>query len=260
MDYIGYFSAILMGVSLGIIGGGGSILTVPILIYFFKFDTQLATTSSLLIVGLTALTGTVFNIFKKTISFQTGLIFALPSFLGVYLTRKLVLPSIPEIIISTNYFTLTKSNLTLIFFALLMLFSAKNMIAKKDVVKNENASINLKSGLAKGFGVGSLTGLVGAGGGFLIVPTLNLSFKISMTSAIATSLMIVSANSLFGFAISETASMPWSILLTISSLSVIGLLIGQQLTARLTETTLKRVFAVLVILIALFLLADQFIL
>lgn len=262
MELAGYFFAILMGVSLGIIGGGGAILTVPILIYFFSFEAVTAATGSLFVVGSTALAGAIVSIYKKNVDFKTGFIFAIPSFLGVFLIRKFLLPKLPETILSTSAVTLTKSSLILVAFAILMLFSAKAMIQKNAQLTSTDPALDAAKAwekiLTKGFFVGCVTGLVGAGGGFLIVPALNLFFKLPMQRAIGTSLVIISANSLFGFIMSDNAALAWPKLFAIGFLGVVGLLLGQRFTVRVSEGNLKKIFGYFILSIGVILLTDQF--
>ncbi|MCM2354430.1 MAG: sulfite exporter TauE/SafE family protein [Pseudobdellovibrio sp.] len=260
MEMIGYLAAILMGLALGIIGGGGSILTVPILIYFFKFEGTAAATASLFVVGSTALVGGIINTYKKNVDFKTGFTFAIPSFIGVFLVRRFALPSMPDSIISSSWLNLTKSDLTLLIFAILMIFSARTMIKTKPSTNSANASnFSLINIFAKGFFVGCVTGFVGAGGGFLIVPALALFFKIPMQKAIGTSLMIISANSLFGFTMSTQINTEWPALIIITALGIAGLLIGQRFTGKMPEQILKKIFGYFILAIALVLLLDQFI-
>lgn len=258
MEYIGYIATLLMGLSLGLIGGGGSILTLPILVYFFKFDGVTAATTSLFIVGSTAAVGTILNTLKKNVEFKTGLIFAIPSFMGVYVTRKLILPIIPDILSLPLNIQLSKSTFTLLFFAVLMIFASLAMQKPKTEptqVQIENKKISL---IIKGFFVGCVTGLVGAGGGFLIIPALVLLLNLPMKKAVGTSLAIITANSLLAFIFSkETQNLNWTLMLTLLGISVVGLLIGQILAPKFSEKKLKQIFSYLVLLIAIILLVDQ---
>ncbi|MGZ3796718.1 MAG: sulfite exporter TauE/SafE family protein, partial [Pseudobdellovibrionaceae bacterium] len=177
MEIYGYIAAILMGLSLGLIGGGGSILTVPILVYLFSIHPVAATSQSLFVVGATALVGTFLASRRKEVNFKTGLLFAVPSFGGVYLTKSLLLPRIPEELFSWSGFTLTKALFIMSVFAILMLMASLAMILRKAPAGDKPLASSPEAEnkkwspvLAQGFLVGSVTGLVGAGGGFLIVP------------------------------------------------------------------------------------------
>lgn len=260
MEILGYVAALFMGLSLGLIGGGGSILTLPILVYFFKFDGVTAATTSLFIVGSTAAIGTILNALKKNVEFKTGLAFAFPSFVGVYVTRKLILPLIPDILNFPFNVQLSKSTFTLLFFAVLMIFASMAMLKPKTASAAEPVENNKKlSLLTKGFFVGCVTGFVGAGGGFLIIPALVLLLNLPMNKAVGTSLAIITANSLLAFAFSgETQNLNWSLMLKLLGISIAGLLIGQIVAPKFSEQKLKLIFSYLVLLIAIILLLDQF--
>ncbi|MBC7458302.1 MAG: sulfite exporter TauE/SafE family protein, partial [Bdellovibrionaceae bacterium] len=229
MESLGFFAAILMGVSLGLIGGGGSILTVPILVYLFAQNPLIATTGSLFIVGSTALVGAVLNARKKLIDFKTGILFSFPSFAGVFVARHLVLPNLPDVIYAQHGVILTKALLVMGAFAVLMVFASRAMIrsgrAIPTVVKQET-SLGIIGW--NGFLVGVTTGFVGAGGGFLIIPALVIFLKVPMKIAVGTSLAIIAANSLFGFTISGSEHhLDWPVLLKVTAIGVLGIFIGQ---------------------------------
>ena len=136
MDIAGYIASIFIGISSGLIGGGGSILTVPVLVYLFSLDAVLSTAYSLFIVGTTSVFGALENYRKGLVDFQKGFLFAIPSFIGVYLTRRFLVPIIPNEIITINSFTLTKGSFLMLFFALIMLFAAFSMLKKPFLMSN----------------------------------------------------------------------------------------------------------------------------
>ena len=199
MIVFGYLGALIIGIVLGLIGGGGSILTVPIFVYLLDVNPILATAYSLFVVGVTALAGAIRNFQNNEIDFKTGIIFAIPAFLGVYIARAYLLDLIPNQIL---FFSLSiqKETVIMIFFAFIMLIASYFMIRGH---KEDDGSIEINySNLIltfEGFIVGVLTGIVGAGGGFLIIPALILFAKLPMKKAVATSLMIIAIKSLFGF-------------------------------------------------------------
>ncbi len=261
MEWLGYLAAVLMGLSLGIIGGGGSILTVPILVYFFRQDALVATTGSLFVVGTTALVGAVMCARRGLVDFKTGITFAIPSFAGVFFARRLLLPLVPSTVHILDLLTVTKPVLVLISFATLMILASRAMIssghASVSPSPNRKKHSVLSVGL-KGFLVGNMTGFVGAGGGFLIIPALVLLLKIPMRVAVGTSLTIIAANSLFGFFISAgTQATDWSLLLSIAILGVSGLILGQRVSSRFPERRLKQGFGYFVLTVGLFILVDQ---
>ena len=249
-----------MGLSLGLIGGGGSILTVPILVYFFAQDPLVATTGSLFVVGTTALVGAMTNVRKKLIDFKTGVLFALPSFAGVFVARHFILPNLPEIIYAHHGIVLTKALLVMGAFAILMVLASRAMIRSGSSLatdSKENPAGLFQIGL-NGFLVGITTGFVGAGGGFLIIPALVILLKLPMKMAVGTSLAIIAANSLFGFAISASSQpLDWKVLEIITTIGAAGIFAGQALSASINEITLKKGFGYFVLLVGSLILIDQ---
>ena len=263
MEFIGYASAIIMGISLGLIGGGGSILTVPILVYLFKQDPLMATAGSMFVVGSTAFVGALLNARKKLIDYKTGVLFAIPSFIGVFAARHFILPSIPNQIISLGGFTLTKPLLVMGSFGIIMVLASKAMIRSgketiQPTVDTNSDNANLIAIIWQGFLIGIVTGFVGAGGGFLIIPTLVLLLKLPMKTAVGTSLAIIAANSIFGFTMSMgNIYFDWSLLLKITAIGICGIAIGQFYSSRVNEKLLKRGFGFFVLVIGSFVILDQ---
>lgn len=259
MDIAGYFLALLIGITLGLIGGGGSILTVPLLVYVFGIPGTQATGYSLLVVGSTAFVGALTYIKRKEIAFKEGVLFSLPAFLSVYLTRKIVIPSIPESVANLAGFELTRDGLLLIIFAVVMLAASFSMIKSKKVVPSDTKK-NIEVVMLIGFGVGIMTGLVGAGGGFLIIPALVLFLRLDMKVAVGTSLMIIAANSLVGFLGtigSASIPIPWNLLLALTAISIVGILIGTVLAKKIPGSKLKVGFGYFVLVMGLFILAQE---
>jgi len=260
MELIGYFVSILIGVSLGLIGSGGSILTVPLLVYFFHVAPLLATTYSLAIVGLSSIAGVISRLKQKLIDFKTIFIFGIPSIIGVFSSRKYLLPAIPEQIYGGAHFIITKSHFIMLFFATLMLIAALSMILGKN--KEEEEGVLPVYGftlMLVGFCEGSLTGIVGAGGGFLIIPALVILAKLPMKKAIATSLIIISIKSLVGFSgdLLHTA-VDWSFLSKIILLATTGIITGNYLNKKMDGTKLKKGFGFFVLAMALIIFIEQF--
>lgn len=265
MEILGYLAAVAMGISLGLIGGGGSILTVPILVYLFKQDPLIATTGSLFVVGSTAFIGAILNAIKKLIDFKTGVIFAIPSFIGVFAARHFILPLIPDHIISLAGFTFTKPLLVMGLFGVIMLLASRAMIRSGSatapiVVDSNGATASLFAIIWQGLLIGVTTGFVGAGGGFLIIPALVLLLKLRMKVAVGTSLAIISANSLFGFVISSgSLALEWPLLLKITAIGIVGIAIGEFYSSRVNEKLLKRGFGYFVLFIGSLVIVDQII-
>jgi uncharacterized protein len=235
MELLGYIASIFMGLSLGMIGGGGSILTVPILVYLFGIEPVLATAYSLFIVGLTAMFGGFGYLKKGEVDLKTGFIFAVPSFIGVYLTRRFVVPSLPDPVFSLGAVEISKSLLIMLVFALLMLTASVSMIKTKKPETKPNVPLApaKKFGLIslEGLLVGGVTGFVGAGGGFLIIPALVLLVGMPMKIAVGTSLFIIAAKSLIGFVgdLQGAAVIDWKLMLTVAAIAVVGLYLGMSL-------------------------------
>ncbi len=252
-EVIGYISAVFIGTTLGLIGGGGSILTVPVLVYILAIEPVLATAYSLFIVGTTALVGAVKNIKTGNIDIKTGIVFSVPSLFAVYFTRRIIIPSIPQKIIIINDFYLSKETGIMLFFSLIMLLAATSMIYKRKEKRKEN-KIKYTAITLEGLVVGVFTGLVGAGGGFLIIPALVLLGGLSMKKAIGTSLMIISVKSLIGFTgdLSTALNIDWFFLSSFCFFSVLGMGLGLYISKFIEGEKLKKVFGWFVLLISLF--------
>ena len=220
MEIIGYFASLLIGISLGLIGGGGSILTVPVLVYLFRVEPVLATAYSLFIV-----------------------------------------PAIPKEIFSVGDFIITKSILLMVLFAVLMVFASISMIkGKKDIQEDvsEKQKFNYPMILVEGTVVGILTGLVGAGGGFLIIPALVIFSKLPMKQAVGTSLLIIAAKSLIGFTGDlSNYTMDWKLLLTVTGLAIVGIFIGDFLSKKIHGNKLKKGFGWFVLIMGIYIIIKE---
>lgn len=253
MDWItllGYVAAIATGFVLGAVGSGGSIMALPVLMYVFGIPTTEATSYSLFIVGMTAITGTIRAQKKGELIISVAVKFGLPMMLAVVLSRSLILPSIP---LAIGDFS--RDRVITLLFALIMLGAARALWkGRSDSNGSERPAWFV---IVQGFGTGLLTGLVGAGGGFIIVPALVLGLKLPMRFAVGTSLAIISVNSGFGFAtdvIRGFVDINWGLLLTFAGLSIVGLFIGSRVATALPQKTTKRAFSVLVALMAVIML------
>jgi uncharacterized membrane protein YfcA len=262
MEIAGYIASILIGISLGLIGGGGSILTVPVLVYLFHLDAVLATTYSLFIVGSTSFVGSLTYFKKGLVKFKTAIIFGIPSIITVFLTRTFIVHSIPHIILQIGDFVITKSIFIMVLFAVLMLAASISMIKKSSKpleLEDENQKFNFPLIIAEGAAVGILTGLVGAGGGFLIIPALINFLKLPMKKAIGTSLVIISMNSLIGFLFSLFhTSVDWSFLFTIAIIATVGIFIGSYLSTKIDGNKLKPAFGWFVLIMGIYILIKEF--
>jgi len=265
MDIIGYVASVFIGISLGLIGGGGSILTVPVLVYLFGIPAELSTAYSLFIVGTTALVGGVRNATMGNVNYKTAVVFTIPAFIAVYATRAFLVPAIPNEIMTVGSFVLTKDIAIMVFFALVMLAASVSMIRNKRKDGEEEAAevepqFNVPAIIAEGAVVGVLTGIVGAGGGFLIIPALVLFAKIPMKKAVGTSLLIIAAKSLIGF-IGDVQRpdlvIDWTLLLSVTAIAVVGIFIGIYLSKFIDGKKLKKGFGWFVLLMAVYIIAKQ---
>jgi uncharacterized membrane protein YfcA len=253
----GFASALLVGLVLGLVGGGGSILTVPIFVYLFNIAPTEATAYSLFVVGSVSLFGTLKNAKKKMIEYKTGILFSIPALIVVYLTRKLIVPSIPEIIFANTLFEVNKELAIMMLFASIMLLAAYFMIRNQKPKKptDNSGKINYFFLALQGVFIGLLSGLVGAGGGFLIIPGLVLLAKLEMKRAVATSLMIIAINSLIGFLGDVgTLDIDWVTLLNFTAIAVAGIYLGIYLNKFIDGKKLKKGFGWFVLLMGLFII------
>jgi uncharacterized protein len=260
LEILGYLAAILVGISLGLIGSGGSILTVPILVYLMGVNPVNATAYSLFIVGVSSLTGFYFYYKKKLVDFKTGFIFSIPAFTTIFLTRLYLLPSIPVDIFSIGNFLLTKQIFVMLLFAILMLLASISMIRdKREEVIGEIQKLNIPLITIEGIIFGILTGLVGAGGGFLIIPALVLLAKLPMKTAVGTSLLIISVNSLIGFLgdIGAKTVIEWNLILLFVVFAVSGIFIGSYLSKFITGNKLKPAFGWFVLSMSIYIITKE---
>lgn len=263
MEILGYISAILIGLSLGLIGGGGSILTVPILVYLLGIEAaETAPAYSLFVVGTVSVIGVIIKAKHKLVNFKTAFFFGIPTIIAIFLTRKFLVPAIPANLINLGSFMLTKRIFIMSLFAILMIGSALIMI--KGRKKLNNIPLNKKNHILNflgGLGIGGLTGLVGAGGGFIIIPALLKLGNLTMKTAIGTSLAIIAMNSFFGF-LGSLNNIPivWTILLPFTALAAIGIFIGTFLSKKIDGTQLKKGFGWFVLVMGTFILIKEIIL
>lgn len=256
----GYIGALFIGVVLGLIGGGGSILTVPILVYLLFVNPVTATAYSLFVVGVSSLVGAVRNIQKGLVDFKTAIVFAVPAFIAVYITRKYLVPAIPENLFSIGDFMVTKNIGIMLFFAFVMLVASVSMIRNKrnEKVETSEVSYNYPLIIVEGVLVGVVTGIVGAGGGFLIIPALVLLAKLPMKKAVATSLLIIAIKSLIGFIGDvENLAIDWPFLLIFTGISVVGIFLGIYLSNFIEGKKLKKGFGWFVLIMGVYIIYKE---
>lgn len=257
---IGYILAVFVGITLGLIGSGGSILSVPILTYVMGVEPVLATAYSLFVVGTTALVGGIQKAKQQLVDFKKVVLFGIPTLIAVFLTRKIIVPAIPDVVFSTTNFTLHKSVLIMVVFAFVMITASVRMIKPmKNNIATANDKINYIAIFAQGLFIGLVAGFVGAGGGFLIIPALLFLAKTPMKMAVGTSLFIVSVQSLIGFMGDIRGDQPidWNLILTFTACSVVGIFIGSWLSKKVEGEKLKTAFGWFVLLMGIYIITKE---
>lgn len=258
---IGYILAVFVGITLGLIGSGGSILSVPILAYIMGIEPILATAYSLFIVGTTALVGGFQKAKQKLVDFNKVVLFGIPTIISVFLTRRFIVPNIPEVVFSSSSFTLNKSVFIMSVFAIVMIFAAVRMI--KPLTDNnieDNKKLNYIGIILQGLFIGLVAGFVGAGGGFLIIPALIFMAKTPMKMAVGTSLFIVATQSLIGFLgdIRSDQVMDWQLILIFTLLSIVGIFIGNSISKKVASENLKTSFGWFVLAMGIYIIIKEF--
>lgn len=270
MELLGFISAIIIGISLGLIGGGGSILTLPVLVYLFGVGEVSATAYSLFIVGTSSLVGVIPKYKNGLVHLKTAVIFGIPAIIAVFSTRRFIVPAIPDALFTVGNFVFTKALMMMILFAILMVLASISMIRKKAVSVIEEdgeQKFNYPMILIEGIFVGVLTGIVGAGGGFLIIPALVFLSKLPMKMAVGTSLMIIAAKSLIGFLGDLSVQVKgnslnqlkidWNLLLTFTTLAVVGIFIGNFLSKKIDGDKLKVGFGWFVLVMGIYIIISE---
>ena len=248
MEAFGFAAMVLMGAVLGTIGAGGSILVVPILVYLFGVSPSIATGYSLLIVGTTALVGAVAYIRRGQSDPRMAVVFGFPAIAAVYLTRRFLFPAIPDPIFEAGGFALSKDAGVMVLFASFALAAGASMLrGSRDAetgASRRKADLNIPLLASLGFAVGILTGLVGAGGGFMILPVLVLLGGLPMKVAIGTDLIIIAAKSLLGFVgeMQAAEGIDYGFVGLITLLPLLGIIIGTYLNRRLPAPVLRTAF------------------
>jgi len=264
-ELFGFICALIIGISLGLIGGGGSILAVPVLAYLFSFDERIATSYSLFIVGISALIGGLKQHFKGYVDWKTAIVFGVPAIVGVSLVRHFLVPILPDELFNIGTFIFTRRMGMFGLFALLMFPAAFSMLKQQKVTllnKERTVSYNYPLILIEGLLVGGITGLIGAGGGFLIIPALVILANVEMKVAIGTSLIIIAFKSLLGFFIGDATKMEidWEFLFTFTGIASVGIYIGSYLSNFIDSGKLKKGFGYFIFIMALFIFYMEFLL
>ncbi len=251
---IGFVLAILVGMTLGLVGSGGTILTVPILVYVMGVDPILATTYSLFAVGTTASIGGLRGLRNGDIDLSHVYHFGVPSLLAVFMTRTFLLPLVPEVIYIGAY-GMHQSVVLMLVFAMVMLTSAISMIRASTTLSimpsrpsGDTRIVVVSAGILVGF----VTGVVGAGGGFLIIPILVNFLHLSIRRAVATSLLIIAINSFFGIMgdLEKFKEFNWCLLLGYTLFTIGGIFAGFSLAEKISGALLKKIFGYFILVVA----------
>lgn len=258
---IGFIGAFLSGILLGLLGGGGSIVTVPILVYLFHLEPVHATGYSLFIVGISSLLGSIRYFVERNVNFRIALVFGLPSFICVYSTRKFLLPVLPDVLLTINNFVITKNLALMMALSVLMIATSFYIIyhdGRKATLTSEE-SIRYARLAMQGAVVGIITGLVGIGGGFLIVPALIIFARLPMRMAVGTSLLLIAVNSAFGFAgqVMSASPIEWPLLLRVTAATMLGVFTGIFISKFIPGEKLKPVFGWFILLVGAYILTME---
>jgi uncharacterized protein len=262
MEILGYAVSILIGVVLGLMGGGGSILTIPVLVYIFNVEPVLATAYSLFVVGSTSLVAAIPKYKEHLVNLRTGFLFGIPSIVSMFITRKWIVPALPDTILTVSDFTLSKGTFILGLFALLMVLASYSMIRGNGQKSHPRlvAKIKWHWVVLEGLLIGFLTGIVGAGGGFLIIPALVLLTGLQIKIAVGTSLFIIAINSLMGFAGDLlTHPMDWPLLLSVTTFAIAGTFIGNIFSRKISQEKLKTGFGWFTLVVGTWILLKEFV-
>jgi uncharacterized membrane protein YfcA len=262
MYILGHIAAILIGLSLGLIGSGGSILTVPVLVYFIGLAPVEATGYSLFIVGLTAMIGCISYATKKLVDYRTAILFGIPSICGVFISRWYILPSLPSTFVAIHSLMITKNIFIMVLFSAFMIIASRSMIRSGNIPEDElsgDETKNFSRLMLEGAAVGLVTGFVGVGGGFLIIPSLVLLAKMKMKKAIGTSLFIIAINALIGFALELKMNphVDWKFLLIFSLFAVSGIFIGNYISKFISGQRLKPVFGWFILVMGIYIILKE---
>ncbi|MGB4967943.1 MAG: sulfite exporter TauE/SafE family protein [Saprospiraceae bacterium] len=259
---IAYILAILMGFILGLLGAGGAILTIPILVYLVGMNPMDAITSSLFVVCLTSLSAGLNYIRIKKINARAIFLFGIPSVITIWCTRRYLLPLIPDPVLKTDTILIEKSTFLLVLFALLIFTSAFKMIqASSSAILPNNQKKSIAPFILNGLLLGVITGLLGAGGGFLIVPALVLILNLDFKTADGTSLLIIAINTGVGL-LSDfklLQHLDWNFIFIFTGIAILSSFIGAAVSGSVSSSKLKPVFGYFLLIVASYILIKELI-
>ena len=258
MELAGYIASLFIGILLGLIGGGGSILTVPVLVYLFAISPTIAISYSLFIVGFTSLAG-AYNYYKKyLINFKIVLLFGSSSITTVFIVRKFIIPLLPNVFFTLGSFEVTHSLFVMVVFAILMVLASISMIKSKTIIAEKHTNEKPRILIMYGVLIGLVTGFLGAGGGFLLIPALVILMKLKMKEAIGTSLLIIALNSLIGF-LGDIGRhfIDWKFIIVISTIAIAGIFIGSYFNQKVNSNKLKKGFGWFVLIMGIYIIVKE---
>jgi len=262
--FLGNFSAILIGITLGLFGAGGSILSIPIMVYLMGINPLLSTSYSLFIVGFSSIIGVVKYYNRNLVDVKLAALFGIPSLLTVFAIREFLLPALPNILFEVRGYVVSKDLAVMLMFSVLMMIASLSMIRSYKMLKNIKLStdrVRYLPTIIQGLIVGFFSGIVGSGGGFLIIPALVLLCKLPMKKAVGTSLLIIAVNSIIGFTIdlSNDVFFDWKFLFSFTSFAVVGIVIGNKLTTKISGDRLRPFFGWFVLLMGIYVIFKELI-
>jgi len=261
MELLGYIMALFIGISLGLFGGGGSILAVPVLAYLFSLDEKVATAYSLFIVGFAALVGGIKQNINNNVDWITAVVFGIPALIGVWIVRHYVIPELPDVLFDIGDFAISRRMGMFGVFIVLMVAAALSML-KENMRKGGSGDIsyNYPLILIEGLIVGAVTGLVGAGGGFLIIPALVVLTNLDIKKAIGTSLVIIALKSILGFFLADALimSIDWNFLIVFTSITITGIFLGVYIGNFIDGNKLKKGFGYFILAMSIFMFIIEF--
>ena len=262
MEFLGYFLSILIGITLGLVGAGGSILSIPLLVYVFKIKPEIATSYSLFIVGIVSFFAATRHFKMGNLQIKPAIIFAIPSILSLLIVRNILLPKMPSQLFFIGNFLVTKNILIILVFAFLMILAAFTMIRKSNSLIDDKPNTNANKLAIIGLFIGAITGFLGAGGGFLIIPALIFFAKLPIKQAVGTSLLIVFINSTIGFSndVLNNVVINYQLLFTISSIAIFGMFIGTELSKKIDGNKLKPAFGYFVLAMGIYIISKEILL
>jgi uncharacterized membrane protein YfcA len=256
-----YTASVVIGLCLGLIGAGGSILTIPVFVYILKTNPVASIVYSMFIVGICSFTGTIISFIKKLVDIKAAVVFGLPSVAGVFVARKLIFPAVPAKLFTIGSFVITKDVFIMLSLAVIMFIVSIKMLKKKpEPVSALQGERKIRAiFFLQGISIGIVTGMLGVGGGFLIAPALLLWLKLPVKTAIGTTLFIITVNSAAGFITSyATVLIEWSLLIKFAIGTIAGILVGSKLSEKIKADHLKKFLAWFIIITSVYVLYKQF--